>query len=98
MKVWAITFQEFGGAAEIVHDGSKFLLFEDSAAGYAKALRAFQAVVRDRIGTRATYSYPGEIGQDARAHIVVRELSEHDECCGYDGDTIELRPYDVIGG
>lgn len=101
MKIWAVTFTELGGAEEIVHDGDRHLLFEDTAEGYSSALGAFTAVVRDRIGAgRAVFSYPGEHGTDARAHIVVRdsERVEHEDCCGYDGDTIELRPYDVLAG
>lgn len=100
-RVWAVTFKEFGGAEEIVHDGERHLLFADTAEGYSSALGAFTAVVRDRIGKgNAVFSYPGDIGADARAHIVVQdsERLEHADCCGYDGDTIELRPYDVLAG
>lgn len=105
MKVWAVTFKEFGGADEIVVErrGDTFvhLLFADTAEGYNLALDSFRTIVADRIPKgQAVYSYPGEIGVDARAHIVVQEADkvEHADCCGYCGDTIELRPYDVIGG
>lgn len=104
-RVWAVTFKEFGGADEIVVErrGEKFvhLMYADTAEGYAAALGAFTAVVRDRLGPgRAVFSYPAEFGTDARAHIVVRdsERVEHEDCCGYDGDTIELRPYEVLAG
>jgi hypothetical protein len=94
-KVWAVTFKEFGGAEEIVHDGQRHLLFADEA--YGQAVDAFRAVVKDRMRADVTYSYPGEIGHLAHAHIVAES---HAEYGGYGEveDTIELRPYDVIGG
>ena len=107
MKVWAITFKEYGGAEETVveryGDTFRHLLFEDTAKGYHAALRAFQSLVCDRIGQgHAVYSYPGEVGPDARAHIVVedsRYLCDDEDCLDpYSGDTIALRPYGVLAG
>lgn len=100
VRIWAVTFKEFGGAEEIVHDThlahSGHLLFADD--NYDEALRAFQAVVKDRIGpARALYSYDGDFGADAKAVITVQDSREFDNY-GYVGDTIRLQPYNVLGG
>lgn len=107
MKVWAITAREYGGAEEIVVErrGEKFvhLLYADTAEGYNAALAMLWVVVADRIGkTHAMKEYDGQLGPDARLRIIVRDsrLMCDDELCldPYSGDTIELRPYDIIGG
>lgn len=106
-RVWGVTFKEYGGEESIVVErrGDKFvhLLFADTDEGYSSALGAFTAVVRDRIGAgHAVFSYPGSFGTDARTHIVVQDSRYlcDDELCldPYSGDTIELRPYDILAG
>jgi hypothetical protein len=98
-RVWVVTAKEFGGAEEVVHDGHRLLVFADTAEGYSGALGAFTAVVRDRLGAgRALFSYPGDIGQMARAHIVVQDSREMCDKYGYSGDTYQLQPYAVQEG
>lgn len=97
LKVWAVTLTELGGAEEIVYEDGRHLLFADAA--YGPALDAFNAVVKDRLGTaHALYSYESDFGADAHVHIVVRDARADDDKYGYAGDTYQLRPYDVIGG
>lgn len=104
VRIWAVTFREAWGAEEIVHDErhahSGHLLFSDD--NYDAALRAFQAVVADRIGkANAVYSYGHQFGVDAKAIITVqdsRSVCDEDDGCSYDGDTIELKPFNVLAG
>lgn len=106
MRVWAVTFKEYGGAEEIVVErrGDKFvhLMYADTADGYAAALAMLWDVVDDRIGKAHAMREYGQFGVDARAEITVRD-SRHmcdDELCldPYSGDTIALRPFDVLAG
>lgn len=85
MKVWAITFTELGSPESIVHDGSRFLVFTDSA--YDQAVGEFNEWSNERLSYH-TVSVVGEPGPDGKAHLRA-----------FDGDdAVELRPYDVIGG
>jgi len=97
-RIWIVTAKEFGGAEEIVHDGTRLLVFADTTAGYNGAFQAFKLMVQDRIGLAyATYSY-GQFGEDGRTEIIVQDSREdHDDCCsgGYTGDTFRLQPVEV---
>lgn len=91
MKVWAITFTEYGQAETVAYEsveGSaepRFLVFADSA--YAQAVQAFGRMCDDRLSFHKV-TVLGTFGADAHAHL-----------CADDGDdAVELRPYDVIGG
>lgn len=96
MKIWAVTVKEYGGTEEIVHDGERHLVYADEL--YAEAFKAFQGVIANWIGLpRATYGY-GEFGADAHTHITVRDSEGFSDTYSYEGDVVQLRPYDVIGG
>ena len=95
MKVWIV---QAGGrydgveiARERTADGFRPLVFADTAEGYDAALTAFRALVRERLNL--VLSYSGEFGTDARAHIVARDGEDSDW-----NDTVELVPFEVIGG
>ena len=95
MTIWVIEAGESNEGVSIVHDGDRFLVFADGA--YAQAFEAFKKVVSDRIGLpSAVYSYPGEIGFMAKAHIIARTHVSDDY--DYQVDVVELKPYEVIGG
>lgn len=97
LKVWAVTFTEQGGAEEIVHHAGRHLLFADTS--YGVALAALREIAVDRFGQgNLVHSYESDFGTDAHVHIVVRDYRADDDEYGYSGDTIQLRPYDVIGG
>jgi hypothetical protein len=98
MKVWIVQVGERWGAMDIAWDDAneRALVFADTEEGYNGALAAFRALVDSRLGgtSKAVFSYPGEFGPDARAHILAQDMDQYGEF----NDSVELRPFDVLAG
>jgi hypothetical protein len=90
MRIWAVTYTEMGGAEGILVDRDEtgkdvHLVFADSA--YAQAVDAFGRMCDERLSFHKVQVL-GTFGADAHAHL-----------CADDGDdSVELHPYEVIGG
>lgn len=99
-RVWAVTFTELGQAESVLVERDEagnwvHLVFADSA--YAQAVAKFNEYRDERLSFHAV-QVEGTYGPDAHAHLVAVEATGHEDCCMTTGDTVSLRPYDVIGG
>jgi hypothetical protein len=89
MRVWGVVFTELGGAEHILverDEAGNFVHLVFAEAAYAQALAKFNEYRDERLSFHQVTT-EGTYGADARAHLVA-----------FDGDdTVELRPYNVIG-
>src|SRR6185437_15872925 len=88
-RIWIVQGGERSEGVGVLHDGERALVFSDDQ--YSEAFAAFLNMVKERIRTGAMYSYPGEIGHMAHAHVVAQGGGD---CDDYYSDIVELRPYD----
>ena len=101
MRVWAITFTELGSGEEVLVERDEagnfvHLVFADSA--YAQAFAKFNEYRDERLSFHSV-QVEGTFGPDAHAHLVAVEACKYgDECGDASGDSVALRPYEVIGG
>ena len=98
-RVWAVTFTEANHAESVLVERDEVgnwvhLVFADSA--YVQALAKFNEYRDDRLSFH-TVQVEGTFGPDAHAHLVAVETTGHEVCCSEQGDTVALRPYEVIG-
>ena len=100
MRVWAVTFTEAYQEESILVERDEagnwvHMVFADSA--YDQAVAKFNEYRDERLSFHKV-EVEGTFGPDAHAHLVAREYNSHAECCDEPEDTVQLRPYEVIGG
>lgn len=87
MRIWIVQGGEYAEGTDILWDGGTALVFADDK--YSDAFLAFSRHAGARCGTDAEITFPSGHDTMARAHVVARSRNGV--------DTVELRPYDVIG-
>lgn len=90
MRIWAVTFKELGSDESILVERDEagnwvHLVFADSA--YDRAVAKFNEYRDERLSFHEVQVL-GTFGPDAHAHLVADDGD----------DSVELHPYEVIGG